>query len=296
MMLYISAIGFSLYDTKEKAEELVKQIMDGANTRYISNYKSDEIKVEYYKEYGDNFGLILRGTLNQDDEFTVRSLVPYATGSRITDTHEVDVIKGKKKDAYNAYCEESRSGTPVSFFLQNVIDYLELDEQEDVYIEGVRLVAFSVEGTVIFPIEKDEEDLMLEKEEDIFREELLEKAREGDEEALQLLEEEAIESSEILQERLKDEDLLTILEGFFVPLEENEDIYSFLGTIEEVAERKNVLTGEKIYIIGIKCMSLFIDVYINSSDIIGIPTVGMRFKGTSWIHGLIEFEYNNVGE
>lgn len=294
MMLYISALGFSLYNTKEKAEKLVKQIIQGPSTRYISNYKSDEIKVEYYKEYGKGFGLILRGILTPEEEFTVNSLIPYATGSTITDTHEVDVIKGEDKDIYNAFCEESRSGTPVSFFLQNVIDYLEIEDKEDVYVQGVRLVAFSVEGTVIFPIEKDETDLLLEEEEDDYREELLEKARNGDEEAIKLLEEEAIESSEILQERLKDEDLLTILEGFFVPLEENEDIYSFLGTIEKVTETTNKMTEEKIYIISIKCMSLFIDVYINSFDIIGVPTVGMRFKGTSWVHGLIEFEYNNV--
>lgn len=295
-MLYISALGFSSYNTKEKAEKLVTEIIEAPNTRYISNYKTDEIKVEYYKEYGNEFGLIVRGALSSSEELTVYSLIPYAIGGSITDTHEIDVVKGEKKDIYNAYCEESRSGTPVSFFLQNVIDYLEIEDQEDVYIEGVRLVAFSVEGTIILPIEKDETDLILEEEEDVFREELLEKARKGDEEALQILEDEALESSEILQERLKDEDLLSILEGFFVPLGEHEDIYSLLGTIEEVTETTNRMTEERIYILGIKCMSLFLDVYINAADIIGVPSVGMRFKGTSWVHGLIEFEFNNVEE
>lgn len=295
-MLYISALGFSAYNTKEKAEKLVTEIIESPNTRYISNYKTDEIKVEYYREYGTEFGLIVRGALSSTEELTVYSLVPYAIGSHITDTHEIDVVKGDKKDIYNAYCEESKSGTPVSFFLQNVIDYLEIEDQEDVYIEGVRLVAFSVEGTVILPIDKDETDIILEEEEDVFREELLEKARQGDEEAMQILEEEALESSEILQERLKDEDLLSILEGFFVPLGEQEDIYSLLGTIIEVTETTNRMTSEKIYILGIKCMSLVLDVYINSKDIVGVPSVGMRFKGTSWVHGLIEFEFNPVEE
>lgn len=295
-MLYISALGFSSYNTKEKAEKLVADIIEAPNTRYISNYKTDEIKVEYYKEYGKEFGLIVRGALSSNEELTVYSLIPYAVGNQITDTHEIDVVKGDKKDVYNAYCEESKSGTPVSFFLQNVIDYLEIEDQEDVFIEGVRLVAFSVEGTVILPIEKDEEDVLLEEEEDVFREELLEKARQGDEEAMQILEEEALESSEILQERLKDEDLLSILEGFFVPLGDHDDIYSILGTIINVSETHNKMTEEKIYILCIKCMSLMIDVYINSKDIVGIPSVGMRFKGTSWVHGLIEFEYNNIDD
>lgn len=295
-MLYISALGFSSYNTKEKAEKLVTDIIEAPNTRYISNYKTDEIKVEYYKEYGNEFGLIVRGALSSTEELTVYSLIPYAIGSHITDTHEIDVVKGDKKDIYNAYCEESKSGTPVSFFLQNVIDYLEIEDQEDVYIEGVRLVAFSVEGTVILPIDKDETDVLLEEEEDVFREELLEKARNGDEEAMQILEEEALESSEILQERLKDEDLLSILEGFFVPMGEHDDIYSLLGTIIDVTQTMNKMTNEKIFILSIKCMNLILDVYINDKDIVGVPSVGMRFKGTSWVHGLIEFEFNTVEE
>lgn len=295
-MLYITALGFSAYNTKEKAEKLVTEIIAEPNTRYISNYKTDEIRVEYYKEYGKNFGLVVRGALSETEELTIYSLIPYALGQEITDTHEIDVIKGDKTDTYNAYCEESRSGTPVSFFLQNVIDYLEIEDQEDVYIEGVRLVAFSVEGTVILPIDKDETDLLLEEEEDVFREELLEKARRGDEEAIMILEEEAIESSEILQERLKDEDLLSILEGFFVPAEDSDDIYSLLGTIEDVNEYKNKLTHEEVFVLNIKCMSLLIEVYINKKDIVGIPSVGMRFKGTSWVHGTIEFEFNDVEE
>jgi len=295
-MLYISALGFSSYNTKEKAEKLVTDIIEAPNTRYISNYKTDEIKVEYYKEYGNEFGLIVRGALSSTEELTVYSLIPYAIGSHITDTHEIDVVKGDKKDIYNAYCEESKSGTPVSFFLQNVIDYLEIEDQEDVYIEGVRLVAFSVEGTVILPIDKDETDVLLEEEEDVFREELLEKARNGDEEAMQILEEEALESSEILQERLKDEDLLSILEGFFVPMGDHDDIYSLLGTIVDVTQTTNKMTNEKIFILSIKCMNLILDVYINDKDIVGVPSVGMRFKGTSWVHGLIEFEFNAVEE
>ena len=294
MILYISALGFSEYDTKEKAEKLVASIIDHPTNRYISNYNTDEIKVEYYKEYGENFGLLIRGTLNEKEELTVYSLIPYSTGRSITDTHEIDVVKGLERDSYNAYCEESKTGTPISFFLQNVIDFLEADGQEDVYIKGVRLIAFSVEGTVILPIEKDEMDLLIEEEEDSLREELIEKARDGNEEALLQLEEEALEASALLQERLKSEDLLSVLEGFFVPIEDSEDIYSILGNIEQIDEAINKETNEKVYILKIKCMNFKVDVWINEKNLMGKPYIGMRFKGTSWVHGLIEFEYNNV--
>lgn len=297
MMLYIKALGFSEFNTKEKAEKLVSEVIQNPNSRYISNYKTDEIKVEYYKEFGDDFGLMVRGALSEDEELTIYSLIPFATGSTLIDTHELDVIKGDDHDIYNVFCEEMRSGTPVSFFLQNVIDYFEIDEEEEVFIDGVRLVAFSVEGTVILPIDKDEEDLILEAEEDDLRQELLEKARNGDEEAMQLLEDEAVESSEILQERLKEEDLLSILEGFFVPLEDSDDIYSILGNIEEVSQAVNRLTEERLYILKVSCMNLAFDVYINMMDLTGVPSPGMRIKCTSWIHGLVEFDdYGLDGE
>lgn len=292
MMLYIKALGFSEYDSKEKAEVLVNSIVKQPTTKYISNFNKGKIKVEYYKEYGKNFGLLVRGTLNDKEELTIHSLVPYAIGRDLMDTHEVDVIKSEKKEIYSGYCEESKSGTPISFFLQNVIDYLEIEEKDDIYIRGVKLVAYSMEGTVILPINKDEEDLILEQQEDMIREELLEQARLGDEEALSLLEEEAFEASEVLQERMKSEDILSILEGFFVPLGESDDIYSILGIIEDVTEFTNRETNEQIYLLKLKCMGLLIDVYIHKNDLIGHPSIGMRFKGTSWVHGMIDFDFD----
>jgi len=292
MILYIQALGFNAYDDKDKAEILVNDIVKNSTRKYISNYNKDHIKVEYYKEYGDNFGLLVRGILNDKEELSVYSLLPQSIGSRITDTHEVDVIKVDKKDVYNGYCEEGKSGTPISFYLQNVIDYLDIEDKDEVYIEGIRLVSYCIEGTVILPIEKDEEELLLDEEVDSFREELLEQARLGDEDALDMLEDEVMEASEILQERLKSEDILSILEGFFVPIDDTDDTYSILGEIYKVEKKKNNFTNEFIYLIYLKCMNLYLDVYISEKELVGVPTVGMRFKGTAWVHGLIEFQYD----
>ncbi|MDA3846978.1 MAG: DUF3881 family protein [Vallitaleaceae bacterium] len=291
MILYIQALGFDAYDNKEKAEILVNDIVKNPTRKYISNYKKDHIKVEYYKEFGDNFGLLVRGILNDKEELNVYSLLPHAIGSKITDTHEVDVLKVDKKDVYNGYCEEGKSGTPISFYLQNVIDYLDIEDKEEVYIKGIRLISYCIEGTVILPIDKEDEELLIEDEVDTFREELLEQARLGDEDALDMLEDEVMEASEILQERLKSEDILSILEGFFVPIDDTDDTYSILGEIYKVEKKQNTFTNESTYLLSLKCMNLYIDVYISEKEIVGIPTIGMRFKGTAWVHGLIEFEY-----
>lgn len=296
MILYIRALGFGAYDTKEKAEDLVADIIKDPTDRVVWNGDKDEQHIEYYKEYGEDYGLVVRGTVSEDDELNVHSLLPYALGAHKTDIHEVDVVKQTDQEIYHGFCEELDSGTPISFFLQNMVDYKEAEKHEDAYINDIRLSAYCVEGTIILPIDKDETDVLLEEEEEKIRKELLEQARKGDEEAMAILDDEAYEASEILQERLQNEDILSVLEGFFVPVGDHDDIYSFLGNIEAIQEITNDLTGEKLFRLKIQCMSISIDVFINEEDLVGYPTVGMRFKGTSWVHGTVDFEFNHTDD
>ena len=110
---------------------------------------------------------------------------------------------------------------------------------------------------------------------------------------MNILDEEADEASRQLQERLKSEDILSVLEGFFVPVGDQDDIYSVLGNIEHVELLTNRDTNEEIYHMEISCMTVPIEVYISKKDLVGLPTPGMRFKGTCWLHGEIDFNYEN---
>ncbi len=293
-MLYIRALGFSEYDSKKKAEALVNHVIDHPTQRYIANDQDNKVKIEYYKSYGKDFGLVVRGELDNNQELVIHTMVPYAKGRHLMDTHEIDVLANRDAYSYSGYCEERKSGTPVSFYLQNVVDYTEIESESDVYIKGVRLSLFAVEGTIILPIEKDEEDENIELAEQMIREELLAQAREGNEDAMDALEEEAMEATRILRERLKSEDLLTILEGFFIPVGDDEDIYSVLGTIEEARQLVNRYTKEHIWRMKIRCMNMLLEVFVHSDDLVGKPTKGMRFKGSAWVHGIIDFEFHEM--
>lgn len=293
MILYIRALGFSEYDTKDKAEILVAGIIKDPTDKAEWEDDAEHRNVQYYQEFGDGFGLMIRGILNEEDELSVHSLLPYSVGKYPTDIHEVDVVKQSEQEIYHAFCEELGSGTPISFFLQNLLEYKKAEKAKNVYINDIRLSAFCVEGTVILPIDKDDTDLLLEEEEERIRQELLDQARKGDEEAMAILDDEAIEASEVLQERLRNEDILSVLEGFFVPVGDNDDIYSFLGNIEEIEEMINDHTGEKIFQLKIQCMNIAIDVFVNEADLVGYPSKGMRYKGTCWIHGIVDFVFNS---
>jgi len=293
MMLYIKALGFSEYDSKDKAEDLVSQVIENPTNRFISNDKDGKVKVEYYKSYGKDFGLVVRGELDHKEELLIHTVLPFAKGRSIMDTHEIDIAENNDAFNYSGYCEERKSGTPVSFFLQNLVDYHEIEEEDNVYINGVKLSLFAVEGTIILPVEKNDEDATLEIAEQMIREELLNQARDGDEGAIDALEEEAAEATKLLRERLKKEDLLTILEGFFIPLGDQEDIYSILGTIVEAKKLINRVTKEHVWRIKVTCMNMTFDLFLNEEDLVGKPMKGMRFKGTSWVHGLIDFTFTD---
>lgn len=294
MILYIRAMGFSAYDTKDKAEVLVANIIKNPTNKSVWHSSSGEKNIEYYKAYGEDYGLMVHGTMNEEEELNIQSLLPYSHGAYTTEIHEVDVVKQTKQELYHGFCEELSSGTPISFYLQNLADYKRAEKEKGVYINDIRLSAYCVEGTVILPIDKDETDLMLEEEEDKIRKELLNQARKGDEEAMNILDDEAFEASEILQERLQNEDILSVLEGFFVPVGDHDDIYSYLGTIKDIEEIINDETNEKIYRIKVQCMSIFIDAFINECDVVGHPIIGMRFKGTSWVHGTVDFQFDET--
>lgn len=291
MILYIRALGFSAFDTKDKAEILVANIIKSPDKKDKWTV-NDENNIEYFKEYGDGFGLMIRGSVSEDEELNVHSLLPYSLGQHVTDIHEVDVVKQSEQEVYHGFCEEFSSGTPISFFLQNLTDYKKAEILKDIYINDIRISAYCVEATVILPIDKDDTDIMLEEEEDKIRKELLDQARKGDEEAMTILDDEAFEASEVLQERLQSEDILSVLEGFFVPVGDHDDIYSFLGNIEEVEELKNQETEEEIFRLKIQCMSITIDVFVNKNDLVGYPSKGMRFKATSWVHGTVDFDFD----
>ena len=49
------------------------------------------------------------------------------------------------------------------------------------------------------------------------------------------------------------------------------------------------MTNEEVYELRIACNDLEIDVCINTSDLMGEPEVGRRFKGVIWLQGSIHF-------
>ena len=103
-----------------------------------------------------------------------------------------------------------------------------------------------------------------------------------------LYEEEQLD--EQLQKRLYKEDFLTVMDGYFLPATHIEATYAVLGTIKEIGVRQNNKTKEEMYWFYIDINGMFLEVLINKRDLLGEPSVGMRFMGTCWVQGTVAFE------
>ena len=107
--------------------------------------------------------------------------------------------------------------------------------------------------------------------------------------ALENLTLEDIDMYTSISKRIKSEDVLTIVESYFMPYGIACDQYSVMGDILSVEEVYNQLTGEKLYQIQIECNDVLIDLCMNAEDLLGEPAVGRRFRGNIWLQGHLDY-------
>ena len=123
MHKFLRAIGFSEI-RKEELEEICRQIEMHPTVQKVSRDSEGNEFAELSKEFGEFFGISLRGTYNEDDKFEMEYYYPYFCGTQISSREFVEVEKHAEKESYAGICDEVRIGVTLIFYLQNVVDYL----------------------------------------------------------------------------------------------------------------------------------------------------------------------------
>ena len=136
---------------------------------------------------------------------------------------------------------------------------------------------------------KTEADVRRKQDENMNRDRMIAAARDGDQDAIESLTLEDIDMYAAISRRSKKEDVLTIVESYFMPYGIACDQYSIMGNILNVQLVQNSLTEEFIYILTLECNELTFDICINKLDLLGEPLPGRRFRGTVWIQGMVDF-------
>lgn len=292
MHKYLRAVGFSNM-TQEDYQSLCTEIVNNPTYQKTAKDSEENNFVELVGEVGDSFGIMLRGVLREEDTMVVEYAYPYFRGKAVSTMEHVDIEKHAEKESYAGVCDEVRIGVTLIFYLQNVVDYLNVKNGESLQKipDGVILSALSTEGKILFPVDKSEQRAKnIKNQERMDRNRLIAAARDGDENAIESLTLEDIDTYSLLSRRVTHEDVLTIVNTCFMPYGIESDQYTVVGEIMDYQLLTNEVSGEKVYHLEIMCNDLNFSLCINEKDLLGEPQVGRRFKGTLWMQGFVNYK------
>ncbi|MCI9439351.1 MAG: DUF3881 family protein [Lachnospiraceae bacterium] len=294
MHKYMRAIGFSSLESHKKLQELLTEVVLKSDRRSITKNQDNVLIGEFCKDFAKGLGIAVCGEIDEEQRFTYEYYYPYLEGSGVTSYEDVSVERHAEKESYAGVCDDMKVGITLIFYLKNKIPYITAQTADKLPIKGTTLTlsALSVNGIVIMPIKKDEEQIQRVKQASATRNSLMAAARKGDEDAIETLTLEDMDMYSTISRRIQKEDIFSLVDTYFMPYGVECDHYSILGEILGIRMTVNQMTGEKIYILKICSNELTFDVSINIIDIYGEPQIGRRFKGVIWLQGNINFPEN----
>ena len=291
MHSYLRAIGFSKVVTRVELNKIIGMVMDQPTVSYKTKEHRKTTLTEISRDFADRMGITLRGEYDEKGFFHLEHYFPYFKGQVISTKEEIIINKRVDTDAYTGMCDDLRLGVSLIFYLQNVIDYINLkkEQKSQPIIAPITLSGLSTKGKIIFGINKDENQEESKTLETKKRNKLIADARNGDQEAIDSLTIDDIDLLATVSKRAKQEDIYSIVDTSFIPFGSESDNYTVVGTIKDVKLIQNEFTKEYIYNLLIECNDLTYDICINSIDLLGKPEVGRRFKGNIWMQGFVNF-------
>lgn len=286
---FLSAIGFSKLNKVSEIDKMIQNTMDSYDDKIVIEDEMGRIICQMSKGCGPDMGISVCGEYDDENRFYKDQYFPYFHGSSISAQAEVTFERQIGRETYVAAYEDSRVGVTMIFFLQNMGAYLNTVSREE-YSRAplsVMLTGLAKEGSILFPIKKNKVTEEERRENIKYRNHLISAARDGDEDAMESLTLEDIDTYSMISKRIETEDVLTIVDTYFIPYGLECDQYHILGDILNVELVKNQVTGEKIYQMELLCNDIQLDVCINKEVLFGEPEIGRRFKGIIWLQGYV---------
>ena len=288
MHKFLRAVGFS--DIRKKDLDIIlEEVVEHPEIMRVTKDSQGNEFAEFLKYFGDNIGILVRGSYDENDIFKVNYYIPFSSFDRVSTQEQIDIEKHAEKESYAGVCDEVRLGVTLIFYLQNVADFLS-EHRMNIHTKnlyGAMLSGLSVEGKILLPIQQKVMERQIVDNKQEKRHKLIAEAREGNEEAIENLSIQELDMYSQISRRIHKEDVFSIVSTSFMPYGIESDQYSILGEIKEIEEIVNTFTEEKMYSMEIECNDLYFRVVINQKDLLGEPAVGRRFKGSIWMQGTV---------
>lgn len=282
------SIGFSSIEDSDDLEDLQYLAMSCDIQQGIKT--KNKQYAQYYKNVGDGIGLRLSGTIDDYGKFTPDYIFPCANSDIEECIKYYNVYL--RNDTPMVVYSDAVSDNEMAFVLQNTIKYNGCEKHFcDIGANPsknkiVQVAGLSIWGTVIFPTAKTKEATY--QTEDIYYSNLVLRSKEGEHKAATTYNQ---KSQNIIRARLEQEDLLSVVDSYFLPKDYEKDFsYDILGQIQKSLLITNNETNEEVYKLTINAAGVRLQIFINKYDLIGLPLEGMRFMGNCILQGNVLFE------
>ena len=292
MHKYLRSIGFSMH--RKKTE--IKVLMDRIQTENIGLSKiivtgNKERLWEIRKDLSDSMGICLYGYLENPGTFVREGFYPYIKKPTKSSSAPCSVQKHLDDELYSGMIDDNRLGISLIFRLANSFEYLNsVTNLNKIKIKYSSLFGFCDDGRILLPVKKTMTQIAMSKINLLNRNLLIEAAKEGDEEALDTLSTDELRIYSSINSRIEQEDVYSIVDTLFMPYGMEADMYTIVGTILDIKEETNSMTGENIMILQVESNDITLTVGIKKEDLQGEPEIGRRFKGNVWMLGNIKTE------
>lgn len=288
---YLRSVGFSAYTARPQIQQLVSEAIRNADFRLPAKRKDGTTMCMFVKSYAPDTGLAICGEYDEDGHFLFDYYFPYLSGNGISTAEEISVERQAAQVSYAGIVDEARVGVSLIFYVSNMMDYLRMSAEKSDPLHGatLTLAALSDGGTVMLPIHKTGADRAFSRKKSVDRYRLISAAKRGNEAAIETLTLEDMDTYTAVSKKIKESDVFTLVDTYFMPFGVECDQYSVLGEITACIRIENDRTGEGLYVMKLLCNDIYFDVCINEKDLTGEPKTGRRFKGNVWMQGRINF-------
>lgn len=291
MHLFLRSIGFSDVTTASRENKLLRKIIKDAVANGQVKYNEKHDVAVIMAPCSKDMGICIKGSYNGTDRFKMEYYFPYLLSECGCNVDEIGIDRHADKDSYAIVCDEVKAGVTLIFYLQNIWDYYNQKTlPHSICNRSILISGLSIDGTIILPIVKNDQQLKKIKKDAFVRNNLIAAARSGDEEAIESLTIDDLDMYSQISRRIQREDVYSIVDSTFMPFGVECDQYAVIGDILDIEYVTNDLTKEQVCIMTLDCNDVIIRMAINQKDLLGEPMVGRRFKGSMWISAQVNFD------
>lgn len=287
MHSYLKSIGFGNLVKESEMDEILKEVYQNYDHRNAVK-RPEGAFVEMYRKFGPDMGICLCGMIDESG-FHRQYYFPYYEGKGVTTSEEINLEQRSGGDSCAGICDDGRVGFSLIFYLQNPSVYYRTEEINILSCNRTEttFTGLASEGKIILPAKAREESYEQRQIDMMKHTRLVSAAKNGDQEAMESLTIEDMDLYSMVSRRIEKEDVLSIVDTYFMPGGMECDQYQIMGTILCYSKVINQYTGEKVYQMNIECNDMIFDVCINAADLLGDPDEGRRFKGNIWLQGKV---------